>query len=369
MKEIFAFIQKEFRHIFRDRRTTLIVLVMPIVQIILFGFAISTEVHNAVVDVVGDSGDPVVRNIIDRIDNNKYLSIGEFHNSPSEAEVRIRKGKAKAFLYFESDFDKKFSSQGKAVIQIVSDGSDPNSAQIVMNYIKGVLQSSQVEFSERMFGVGATSMRPNVQLMYNPAMNSSYNFVPGVMGLILMLICSMMTAVSIVEEKEMGTMELVLVSPVKPFWIILSKLIPYLFLSLINFVSVLLLAHYVMEVPIRGSLTLLSFSALIFVGSSLGLGLLVSVISKTQQTAMLLCGMGLTMPTMLLSGIIFPCESMPVALQALSDVIPAKWFIIIVKKIMIQGVGLQEIAKELTVLSGMAVFLLWVSVKNFKTRL
>lgn len=364
MKEIFAFIQKEFRHIFRDRRTTLIVLVMPIVQIILFGFAISTEVHNAVVDVVGDPGDPVVRNIIDRIDN-----IGEFHNSPAEAEVRIRKGKAKAFLCFESDFDKKFSSQGKAVIQIVSDGSDPNSAQIVMNYIKGVLQSSQVEFSERMFGVGTTSMRPNVQLMYNPAMNSSYNFVPGVMGLILMLICSMMTAVSIVKEKEMGTMELVLVSPVKPFWIILSKLIPYLFLSLINFVSVLLLAHYVMEVPVRGSLTLLSFSALIFVGSSLGLGLLVSVISKTQQTAMLLCGMGLTMPTMLLSGIIFPCESMPVALQVLSDFIPAKWFIIIVKKIMIQGVGLQEIAKELTVLSGMAVFLLWVSVKNFKTRL
>lgn len=369
MKEIFAFIQKEFRHIFRDRRTTLIVLVMPIVQIILFGFAISTEVHNAVVDVVGDPADPVVRDIIDRIDNNKYLSIGEFHHSPSEAEVQIRKGKAKAFLCFESDFDNKFSSQGKAVIQIVSDGSDPNSAQIVMNYIIGVLQSSQVEFSERMFGVGTTSMRPNVQLMYNPAMNSSYNFVPGVMGLILMLICSMMTAVSIVKEKEMGTMELVLVSPVKPFWIILSKLIPYLFLSLINFVSVLLLAHYVMEVPIRGSLTLLSFSALVFVGSSLGLGLLVSVISKTQQTAMLLCGMGLTMPTMLLSGIIFPCESMPMALQVISDVIPAKWFITIVKKIMIQGVGLQEIAKELTVLSGMAVFLLLVSVKNFKTRL
>lgn len=369
MKEIFAFIQKEFRHIFRDRRTTLIVLVMPIVQIILFGFAMSTEVHNAVIDIVGDPADPIVRSTISRIDNNKYLSIGEFHNSPAEAEVRLKKGKAKAFLCFESDFDKKFSSQGKAVIQIVSDGSDPNSAQIVMNYIKGVLQSSQLEFSERMFGVGNTSMRPNVQLMYNPAMNSSYNFVPGVMGLILMLICSMMTAVSIVEEKEMGTMELVLVSPVKPFWIILSKLIPYLFLSLINFVSVLLLAHYVMEVPIRGSLTLLSFSALIFVGSFLGLGLLVSVISKTQQTAMLLCGMGLTMPTMLLSGIIFPCESMPVALQVLSDVIPAKWFIIIVKKIMIQGVGLQEIAKELTVLSGMAVFLLWVSVKNVKTRL
>ena len=179
----------------------------------------------------------------------------------------------------------------------------------------------------------------------------------------------MMTAVSIVREKEMGTLELVLVSPVKPFWIILSKLTPYLVLSIINYVSVLLLAHYVMGVPINGSITLLSFASLVFVGSSLGLGLLVSVISKTQQTAMLLCGMGLTMPTMMLSGIIFPCESMPVALQILSDIIPAKWYIIIVKRIMIQGVGAQAIAKELAVLSCMMFFLLGISIKKFKTRL
>ena len=189
------------------------------------------------------------------------------------------------------------------------------------------------------------------------------------MGLILMLICSMMTAVSIVREKETGTMELVMVSPVRPFWIVLSKLTPYLVLSVVNFVSVLLLAHFVMGVPVRGSIALLTLVSIVFVGASLGLGLLVSVISRTQQTAMLLCGMGLTMPTMMLSGIIFPCESMPVILQAVSDIIPAKWYIIMVKRIMIQGAGFADIAVEFAVLFFMMVFLLCVSIRKFKTRL
>ena len=370
MKEIFAFILKEFRHIFRDRRTTLIVLVMPVVQIVLFGFAISTEVHNAVIDVVGDMSDPEVRKIVERIDNNEYLETGEFLHSMSEVETRLRKGKAKAAVCFENNFEDRLHADGRGVVSIISDGADPNTAQIVTNYVKGVIQSEQTEINSSMTAAtGSVSMRPNVQLMYNPAMNSSYNFVPGVMGLVLMLICTMMTSVSIVKEKELGTMELVLVSPVKPFWIILSKLIPYLVLSIVNFVSVLLLAVYVMGVPINGSIALLSLVSVVFVGSSLGLGLLVSVISSTQQTAMLLCGMGLTMPTMMLSGIIFPCESMPVALQIFSDIIPAKWFIIMVKKIMIQGAGFQAIIKEFCVLSGMMVLLLWVSIRKFKTRL
>ena len=369
MKEIFAFIQKEFRHIIRDRRTILIVLVMPVVQIVLFGFAISTEVHNAVIDVVGDMNDPAVRSIVASIEQNEYLEIGEVLGSVSQVEDRLRKGKAKAAVCFEDNFDRKLNSSGRASIEIIGDGADPNSAQIVVSYVQGVISSEQFEITSSMTSGSVPSMRPNVQLVYNPAMNSAYNFVPGVMGLILMLICSMMTSVSIVKEKEMGTLELVLVSPVKPFWIILSKLTPYLVLSLINLASVLLLSRYVMDVPMNGSLALLLLVSIVFIGSSLGLGLLVSVISNTQQTAMMLCGMGLTMPTMMLSGIIFPCESMPVALQIFSDIIPAKWFIIMVKKIMIQGVGLSAIFKEFCVLTGMMVFLLWVSIKNFKTRL
>ena len=369
MKEIAAFIRKEFRHIIRDRRTILIVLVMPVLQIVLFGFAISTEVHNAVVDIVGDPADPVVQSVMRRIDNNEYMEVGQVLDNLKDVEVRIRKGKAIAALAFSDGFDRTLDNEGKAEVAIINDGSDPNSAQIVSSYIKGVIAAEQLDITESMTGGGGASMRPNVQLMYNPAMNSSYNFVPGVMGLILMLICSMMTAVSIVKEKELGTLELVLVSPVKPFWIILSKMVPYLLLSTINFITVLLLAVFVMDVPVNGSIALLSLVALIFVGSSLGLGLLVSVISSTQQTALLLCGMGLTMPTMMLSGLIFPCESMPVALQVISDIIPAKWFIIMVKKIMIQGAGITSIARELGILTGMMVFLLWFSIKKFKTRL
>ncbi|MGN1211691.1 MAG: ABC transporter permease [Candidatus Cryptobacteroides sp.] len=369
MKEIAAFIEKEFKHIFRDVRTTMIVLIMPVIQIVLFGFAISTDVNNAIVDVVGDLSDATVRRIVDKIENNRYLEVGERLQSPSLIDARLRKGASKAAICFGKDFDKDLEGSGVADVRIVCDGSDPNTAQMICNYIKGVIQDEQASITLAMTGNRTPSFRPNVQLVFNPAMSSSYNFVPGVMGLILMLICTMMTSVSIVREKEFGTMELVLVSPVKPFWIILSKLVPYLVLSLVNFVTVILLAHYVMGVPVNGSISLLALSSLIFVGTSLGLGLLISTISSSQQTAMLLCGMGLTMPTMMLSGIIFPCESMPGILQAVSDIIPAKWYIIIIKKVMIQGAGIAAVAKELGILTGMMTLLLGISIKNFKTRL
>ena len=356
MKEIAAFIGKEFRHIFRDPRTMMIVLVMPIVQILLFGFAISTEVNNAVVDIVGAPGDPAVRELVQKLDANKYLEVGEIHSSPSEIDSRLRRGKAKAAIIFGQEFDAA-SQNGSAGIRIVSDGSDPNTSQMVTNYIKGAINGDVM------------AQAPSVQLMYNPSMNSSYNFVPGVMGLILMLICSMMTAVSIVREKEFGTLELVLVSPVKPFWIILSKLTPYLVLSTANYATILLLSRYVMGVPLRGSLGMLTLVTLIFVGASLGIGLLVSAISSSQQTAMLICGMGLTMPTMMLSGFIFPCESMPVPLRVLGDMIPARWFISMARKIMIQGAGFSSYAGEFFLLLAMMVFLLALSIKSFRTRL
>lgn len=359
MKEIAAFIKKEFLHIFRDVRTMMIVLVLPVVQILLFGFAVSTEVNNAVVDILGDANDPQVRMIVQRIDNNPYLETGAYLSTEAEMDARLRKGKSKAVVCFERNFNQKSEKDGNAAIKVICDGSDPNTAQMVGNYIQGVVNED----------IDSEASVQAVQMMYNPAMNSSYNFVPGVMGLILMLICSMMTAVSIVREKEFGTLELVLVSPVKPFWIIISKLIPYLVLSVVNFASIILLARFVMGVPIRGSLALVSVSSLLFVGASLGLGLLISTISRTQQTAMLLCGMGLTMPTMMLAGIIFPCESMPVALQLISDIIPAKWYIIIIKRIMIQGAGFAAIAKEFIILAGMMILLLWFSIKRFKTRL
>ena len=370
MKEFLAFISKEFRHIFRDRRTMLIVLVMPVVQIILFGFAISTEIHHVGVDVVGDATDPEVSRIMERIDGNEYLEINRYLTSDREIASRFRRGEANVAICFERDFGKQLARRKHAAVKIIGDGSDPNTAQMTVNYVAGVLQAEQSDLSRKATGKNLmAAMTPRVKYAYNPGLKSAYNFVPGVMGLILMLICSMMTAVSIVREKEMGTMEVLLVSPVRPMWMIVSKAVPYLALSAVNFTTILLLSKYLMGVPLRGSLALLCLVAFVFVLASLALGLLISVIASTQQEALLISGMGLMMPTMIFSGIIFPCESMPVILQYVSDLLPAKWFIMMAKKVMIQGVGLDFMLTEFCVLSAMAVILLVVCVRLFKERL
>lgn len=367
MKEFFSFIKKEFQHIFRDRRTMMIVLLMPVVQMLLFGYAVSTEIHNARVCIVGDLSDPEVRKIVDRMDNNKYLEITGYLSSATEIDGVFRRSGADVAVCFDSDFGSGLVKTGKAAVRIVGDGSDPNSAQMIAGYVTGVIQSEQTELSVKSGGVSSASLP--VQLMYNPSMKSSYNFVPGVMGLIMMLICSMMTSISIVKEKEMGTMELLLVSPVKPFWIIVSKALPYVVVSTVNFITILLLARYAMGVPVRGSILLLSLIVFMFILTSLSLGLMISVIASTQRTALLISGMGLMMPTVLLSGIIFPCESMPEILQWVSHILPAKWFVIMVKKVMIQGAGFAYIVKEFVILASMTVFLLAVSIKKFRIRL
>lgn len=365
MKEFLSFTKKEFRHIFRDRRTILIVLVMPVVQIILFGFAISTEINNARIDIVGDMTDPTVRKLVQRIDNNGFLEVKGIFTGTDVISERFRRNESDMAVCFEDDFDKKLDKKGSATVKLIGDGSDPNSAQIIANYVTGVISSGTGDGKKE---TTAGSPLP-VKYMYNPSMLSSYNFVPGVMGLILTLICSMMTAISIVKEKEFGTMELLLVSPVKPIWIIISKAVPYFVLSTINLVTILLLSRFVMHVPINGSLLLLSAVSLTFILTSLGIGLLISVISSTQKTALLISGMGLTMPTMIFSGIIFPCESMPEILQWFSDIIPAKWYIIMVKKIMIEGAGFSFMIKEYTILLLMTLLLLGTSIRLFKKRL
>lgn len=370
MKEFKSFVIKEFRHIFRDLRTILIVLIMPVVQILLFGFAISTEIHNARVDIVGDLSDPTVRKIAARIENNPYMTVSGTYKSVKDIDGRFRKGKADVAVCFESGFDDRLGGTGKASVRIIGDGSDPNTSQMIVNYVNGVIQYEQADMTVEVMGEESASPAiPDVKYVYNPGMLSSYNFVPGVMGLILMLICSMMTAISIVREKEAGSMDLLIVSPLKPVWIILSKMVPYFVLSAINLTTILILSRFVMKVPLRGSLLLLLFVSMTFIIASLAVGLLISVISSTQKTALLISGMGLTMPTMIFSGIIFPCESMPVILQYVSDIIPAKWYIIMVKKIMIEGVGFGFMLKEYIILLSMTVFLIFISTRLFKTRL
>lgn len=383
MKQFIAFVRKEFYHIFRDRRTMLILLGMPVVQIILFGFAISTEVRNVRVAVLDPSNDVMTRRIIDQLEASEYFKIERLVHSPEELETVFREGDADMAVVFSPQFmDDMYS--GDAQVQLVADATDPNMATTRTNYASGVIASVQQEMLREILsksqaasmssGVSVVSssggtLVPDLKLLYNPQMKSTYNFVPGVMGLILMLICAMMTSISIVREKETGTMEILLVSPVRPLFVILSKAVPYFVLSFVNLVTILLLSVYVLEVPVAGSLFWLIAVSLLFIFVSLALGLLISSVTRTQVAAMLASGLILMMPTMILSGMIFPIESMPLVLQGISAILPARWYIQAVRKLMIEGVDVTLVMQEIGILALMAVVLITISFKKFKNRL
>lgn len=367
MKQFLSFVRKEFYHIFRDRRTILILLGMPIVQIIIFGFAITTEVKDVRVAIFDPSKDEVTQKIIEKLDANEYMNVVSVIDHPENIESVFLKGKADVAIVFNQHFSDNYFHTGEASVQVITDGTDPNTASILTGYITNILMSVQQEISGEY--KAPLSITPEVKLLYNPGMKGAYNFVPGVMGLILMLICAMMTSISIVREKETGTMEILLVSPVKPIYIIVAKAVPYFVLSCINIITILLLSVFVLGVPIAGSLTLLIAVSLLFILVSLTLGLLISTIVNTQVAAMLASGMVLMMPAILLSGMIYPTENMPVILQLISDIIPAKWYIISVKKIMIEGLDITFVLKEIGILSLMALGLLTISLKKFNDRL
>ena len=339
----------------------MILLGMPVLQIILFGFAITTELNHSRVAVLDPSKDAVTTRITERIDENRYFSVVKELSSASDIETVFRHDEADIVVAFTPDFDANLST-GEAGIQLVVDATDPNTGNMMAGYVQGIVgQALQ----------SGTQSSPIVQthLLFNPQMKSAYNFVPGVMGLILMLICAMMTSISIVREKETGTMEVLLVSPIRPIFIILAKAVPYLVLSCVNLITILLLSVYVLHVPVEGSLWTLSFLSLLLIAVALSLGLLISCVVQNQVAAMIVSGMGLMMPVMLLSGMIFPIESMPAVLQWISIIIPARWYIQAVKKVMIEGLGMAAVWHEALILSGMAALLIGLSLKKFKERL
>ena len=368
MKQFAAFALKEFYHIMRDKRTMMILLVMPVIQIILFGVAISTEVKNVRVAVFDPAGDIASHRITEKINSSGYFNIIRNISGPGEMETVFRRNEADVIVVFEERFNENLLHTGKAAIQIITDGSDPNNAAQTTIYLTNIINDYRRELLPA--GINQEfNIIPEARLLYNPQMKSAYNFVPGVMGLILMLICAMMTSISIVREKERGTMEVLLVSPVKPIYIILAKAIPYLALSTISLCLIFLLSVFVLQVPVAGSLFWLSSVSILFIMVALSMGTLISTLVNSQVAAMLVSGMGMMMPVLLLSGMIFPIESMPQILQWVSVIIPARWFIEAVRKIMIQGLDISYALKEIIILTVMAVILISVSLKNFKHRL
>lgn len=346
----------------------MIILGIPIIQMLLFGFAITTEVRNVQVAVFDPSKDISTERIINQLDASQYFHVVKILDNPDEINAIFKENhNINLVIVFDENFNENLLHTGEASVQLIADATDPNQATTLTGYATSIINSYQHELLQG--NQIPMQIKAEVRMLYNPQIKSAYNFVPGVMGLIFMLICAMMTSISIVREKEMGTMEILLASPMKPIYIIVAKAIPYFTISIVNLTTILLLSVYVLKVPVTGNFYSLISISLLFIIVALSLGIFISTIAQTQVAAMLVSGMGMILPVMMLSGMIFPTESMPVILQWVSDIIPAKWYISAVRKLMIQGLGISAVYKELAVLVGMAILLIFVSLKNFKTRL
>jgi ABC-2 type transport system permease protein len=367
MKQFLFFIQKEFYHLLRDRRTLFILFGMPVVQIVIFGFALTNEVKNSRIAILDNSKDETTAAIIQELDASRYFDIEKNLNSAADLEPAFREGKIKLAVVFPPRFQNTLLHTNSAPIQLIADATDPNVANTLTNYASAII----IDYQNSLKGNQDLpyAIQTEMRMLYNPQMKGSYNFVPGVMAMVLMLVCAMMTSISIVREKEIGTMEVILVSPIVPMRVVVAKMVPYLLLSMINIGSILLLSVFALDVPINGSLLLLVFECFIFTLTSLALGLFISSVADSQQTAMLISLMGMFLPTIMFSGFMFPVENMPIPLQIISNIVPAKWFYYIVKAVMIKGLGFMSIWKETLILVGMTTLLMVVSIKKFKTRL
>lgn len=351
MKQFISFVIKETRHILRDKRTMLILFGMPVVMMLIFGFAITTDVKNVRTVVVTSQMDLQTQRAVERISQSEYFTITQTVASPKDAEHLIRNQKADMAIVFAPDFASRHRG-----IQIIVDGADPNMAQQWTNYATNVITNMPG-------GV------VNAKLLYNPQMRSAYNFVPAILGMLLMLVCAMMTSISIVREKERGTMELLLVSPVRPLMIMIAKVVPYLVLAFAILTTILLMARYVLDVPLAGSIVWIYVISTIYIILALSLGLLISTIATTQLMALLLSAMVLLMPIVMLSGMIFPVESMPEVLQWIAALVPPRYYIQAMRKLMIMGVDISNVVREIYILSAMALSLLIVALAKFKKRL
>ncbi len=367
MKQFATFVKKELFHVLRDRRTLLILIGMPIAQILIFGFALTNEVKNAQITVVDHAKDNASRLIINRISESNYFEIREDVMDKGRMGTAFRTGNIKLGLIFPANFEHDLAHHRHAQVQIIADASDPNSATTLTNYVSSIIRDYQMELNGQQ--ALPYQITPQIRMLYNPQLKGAPNFVPGVIALVLMLVSVMMTAISIVREKETGTMEVLLVSPFKPIWIILSKAVPYLLLSLVNVLTIVLMSVFVLQIPVAGSWLLLFAESTLFIITCLTLGIFISIKTKTQQVAMLISLMGMLLPTVMFSGFMFPIENMPVFLQWVSNIIPAKWFYIIVKSIMIKGVGIEGLWKETLILCGITSFLFVMSLRSFKIRL
>ena len=367
LKIFWAFVIKEFYHILRDKRTLLILFGIPVALVLLFGYTVTNEFKGAQMDVLDYARNASSMELIGHMQSSGHFRLRKLLASEHELEDGFKEGSTKLVMVIPKDFAADLYGKHPFTIQLLADGSDPNNANTLEQYATSMIKTFQR--TRLQAGNIAQAITIESRMLYNPQLISAYNFIPGTIGLILLIISAMLTSLTIAKEKETGTMEILLVSPLSPMLIILGKVTPYALLAFIDAVLVLVLGYFVFDVPIIGNLVLLLLSCLLYVITCLALGTLISTVSKTQQDAMMRSLIGLMMPSLILSGFLFPATSMPVILQWISKVIPATYFIEILKGVMLRGVGLRFIALEVLVLLVMTAVFLIMAWKNFKIRL
>jgi ABC-2 type transport system permease protein len=368
MKQFIGFLKKEFLHIFRDKRTMIIIFGLPIIQLLLFGKVINNDLENSKIAILDQSHDNTTREITTKLLSSGYFVLEEELMPGDDPENVFRRGKVKMIVDFEPKFGENLEKLGKAHVQLLADASDPNTARILTNYASAIINDYvNKEKLQNMKLPG--QINTEVRMLYNEGLKSVYMFVPGIMAMILMLISAMMTSISISREKETGTMEILLASPLRPTQIVFGKVTPYLLLSFINALTIIILGVLVFDVPIKGNVIFLLSESILFILMALSLGIFISTISPNQMVAMFISILALMLPTIILSGFMFPIENMPWPLQLLSNIMPPRWFIIIIKNIMLKGTGIVYVWKETLILISMTFIFIALSIRNFKIRL
>ncbi|TAF39818.1 MAG: ABC transporter permease [Oscillatoriales cyanobacterium] len=368
MKIFFAFVVKEFRHVLRDRRSLVVLVSMPVVMLLLFGFALSNEVKNAKIAVLDDAKDDVSRALIQKLDASRYFDVTQTMQSINEADGLFRAGMVRAVVVFPRNLQHDLNHTQRGAVQIIADATDTNTGSTIAFYAANVVRDYQQTVL-----MGGQNLPYQIQVQtkmeFNPQLKGAFNFVPGVMVLILILLCAMLTAVAIVKEKELGTLELILVSPVRPLMLIVAKCLPFLVVGFVNVAIILTVAYTALELPMRGNLLLLVGECCLFVLLALSLGLFISTRTDSQQTALFISLVGLMLPSLVFSGFMFPIENMPRPMQIISNVVPTKYFFNILKMVMIKGLGFEYVWKETLILGGMVLGFIGLSVRSFKMRL
>jgi ABC-2 type transport system permease protein len=366
MNALRGFIVKEFHHILRDRQTLAILLLLPLAQVILFGFALRTDVRGVGVAFVDPAPDAATLALRSRFAATDLFRVVDVLPSTAAVPRAFAGGRVDQAVVLQPGFAQALARGEAAQVMVITDATDPNTGSTMQAYATAVIQGYERELRG---GPGGVVIEPRVRMRFNPTLESVNLFIPGLIALVMTIVSALMSAISLSREKERGTLEVLLVSPLRPWQIIAGKVIPYLALGFANVVSVLPAAWFIFRVPLRGSVLLLLAECLLFIVTSLTLGVLIAAVTSSQRTAMMAALVGLMMPTTVLSGMIFPVTSMPGWLQPLTSLIPGTWFILISRGIMLKGVGLGHLWQETLVLVAMTLVLGVAAIRKFNVRL